>query len=203
MPSIGSFGTKRAALDLDFVWCDAATIRVHPQASDIGFTEFMARAQDVELPDDLEAMSTSEMATVINSMAAVTAAIYRLMKDLIHPEDWDEFWRLAKENGQQNSDLMQLSRDIQAEVAKAQSGFPTGPPSDSSPTPLPTKPRSSASGPSRRDRRISARYGSPVRRKQIRAQAMEHLSGRPDLKVALLRSQPEDPADQSSADSLV
>lgn len=206
MPSIGSFGSKRPDVDLDFLWCDTATIRVNPKASDLGFTEFMAKAHDIELPDDVENMSAEEMAAVLNSMTAVTAAVYRLMKDLIHPEDWAEFWALAKENNQQNADLIQLSRDIQAAVTEVASGFPTGPPSDSADMPSSTRPRSLDESSSRRERRQAARTAgrskpmlTPVehRRQLVRERAMETLSGRPDLKVALLRSSPDDMAGQT------
>lgn len=174
MPSLGNFGTARPPLDLDFGWF-GATIRVNPRASDLGLTEFMATAEGIVLPDlDIdEANPTAEqlqqMTAAMNAMAAVTKALQKFMREQIHPDDWDEFWRLAKGNGQQNTDLMALSKALAAEIAQHATGFPTGPSSDSSPTPPTTSPKSSGGSSSAQDK------------------AKKILAGRPDLRLALAR----------------
>lgn len=169
MASLGSFGTEREPLDLDFNWF-GETIRVNPDASDLDFMEFMQNAENIELPDDLEGLTASQQAAVMNTMTAVTTAMNAFVRGQIHPQDWERFWRTAKAHRQQNSDLMQLSRDITAAVAR----FPTGRSSGSGTTPSTTSPKSSAAA------------SSTARRERVTGHALELLKGRPDLKLALI-----------------
>jgi hypothetical protein len=53
------------------------------------------------------------------------------LQQLIHPEDWPTYWKLARENGQQIRDLMSDLKYITAKVVEAETGFPTRPPSGS------------------------------------------------------------------------
>lgn len=183
MPSLGNFGTTRPPLDLDFGWF-GATIRVNPRASDLALTEFMSHAEGITLPDidgfdedNPTAEHLQQMAAAMNAMASVTKALQKFMRDQIHPDDWDTFWRLAIENGQQNSDLLALSKALASEIAEHIAGFPTGQSSASAPTPANTKPRSAA--------------GSSSRQRQVEDDAMRLLSGRPDLRLVLHRQRQE------------
>jgi hypothetical protein len=191
--SLGDFGVSRPPLDLSFGWF-GATIRVNPRASDLSLTEFMAAAEGIEIPDtdDFDDDNPTPeqmrmMANAINAMSSVTKALQQFMRDQIHPDDWPEFNRLAKENGQQNADLLAVSKSLAAAIAEHVAGFPTGQSSDSPPSPGSARPRSSdgsSSAGARSD--ISARER---RRREVQSQAMQLLPGRPDLRLALARQQ--------------
>lgn len=172
MASLGNFGVAREPLDLDFQWF-GATIRVNPDASDLDFMEFMHSAENVELPDDIQDLTPAQQMAILNTMNSVTTAMNNFVRDQIHPDDWPEFWRLAKANRQRNSDLMQLSRDITAAVSR----FPTGQQSASTTTPSSTRPRSGAGS------------SSVGRQQEVMRLALEHLPQRPDLRSALKRQQ--------------
>lgn len=213
MPSLGNFGTDRPPIDLDFGWF-GATIRVNPRASDLSLTEFMSAAEGIQLPDldgvdedNLTPAQVQQMAAAMNSMASVTRAVKTLVRDQIHPDDWDTFWKLAIANGQQNADLVALSKALAAEIAEHAAGFPTGPSSGSAPTPKSTKPRSSAdssSAAAKRRELASSPTGSPAespetrRRHQVQDDAAKLLAGRPELRLALLRQR----WDQDAAEGL-
>jgi hypothetical protein len=199
MPSLGSFGTERPPLDLDFGWF-GATIRVNPRASDLSLTEFMASAEGIVLPDldDMDEDNPTpeqlrEMTVAINAMASVTRMLQRMLREQIHSDDWDEFWRLAKENGQQNADLMALSKALAAAIAEHAAGFPTGQPSGSAPTRSSTS-RKSPAGSS------SPALAQTARRHKVQDDAMKLLAGRPDLRLALWHQrQAQDAEEQVSA----
>ena len=96
------------------------------------------------------------------------------LKQQVHPDDWDTFYRLARARKQSVKDLMEISKAILEET----SGFPTGESSDSPSTP--------ATGPQR------SRAGSPSRASSRDAKstaALTLLKGRPDLQVAVERAQ--------------
>jgi hypothetical protein len=173
MPSLGTFGTAREPLDLDFEWF-GAIIRVNPDASDLGFMEFMENAEKVQLPDSIEGLDPDEQIKLLNSLSSVTDAMNQFVREQIHPDDWAEFWQLAKKNRQQNADLMQLSRDITAGVTR----FRTGRSSGSTGTPSSTAPK------------LTAVASSPVdlRREAVAQAAAVHLDKRPDLRL-ILRNQ--------------
>jgi hypothetical protein len=87
-------------------------IRVNPTASDLDLVGFILEAADVETVDENKAMQ----------------ATARYLKGLVHPDDWDTFWRQAKANRQILPDLLLLGEKIVEAVA----GIPTEPPADSS-----------------------------------------------------------------------
>lgn len=153
--SIGQLGTRREPLDLDFTYF-GATVRVHPQASDTVELEFLDAGKDLDLSAlegvDLAKLDETESEKVIAAASAVSKAVaagYRLIKGslrrVIHPDDFDTYWRLAVENGQQIRDLMADLKRITAAVVEAETGFPTTPPSASQPGPA-TTPAKSADG---------------------------------------------------------
>lgn len=202
MPSLGSFGTARPPLELDFTWF-GAVIRVNPRASDLSLTEFMASAEGITLPDtdgidenNPTAEQMQQMTAAMNAMASVTKALQRFMRDQIHPDDWSEFWRLARENGQQNSDLLAVSKALSAAIAEHASGFPTGQPSGSAPTP-PTTSKKFSGGSStagRRQRQVASKSAATEHRHRVQDDAAKLLAGRPDLRLALWRQRQEQDA---------
>jgi hypothetical protein len=209
MGSLGNLGTARPPVDLDFGWF-GATIRVNPRASDLSLTEFMSVAEGITMPDldDFDEDNPTQaqlqqMASAMNAMASVTKALQKFMREQIHPQDWDEFWRLARENGQQNSDLLAVSKALSAKVAEHATGFPTGPSSDSAPTRSSTSKKStggSSSVGTSASRARRALAASPAvsaatqRRHQVQDAAAELLAKRPDLRLALWHQRQEQDA---------
>lgn len=203
MPSLGTFGTVRPPLELDFGWF-GATIRVNPRASDLSFTDFMSTAEGISLPDldgidedNPTAEQLQQLASAMNAMASVTQALRKMLREQIHPQDWDEFWLLAKENGQQNSDLMAVSKALSQEITEHAAGFPTGQPSDSPATPPPMSKKSSggSSTAGRRQRQLaSAQSAATEHRHRVQDDAAKLLAGRPDLRLALWQQRQEQDA---------
>lgn len=162
---IGSFGVARQPVDLSFGYF-GETIRVHPDASDLAFFELMGLAQQVDLGDvDPEDPSTWDPQTT-KAMAKAGVQAADIVRQQIHPQDWDRFWAAAKANRQQVMDLMALSDWIGRAVTEASAGLPTGPSSGSSAGRRNTRTRSAAGS------------SSPGRGQK---RALELLQGRPDL----------------------
>lgn len=185
MGSLGSLGTQRDAVELDFDWF-GATIRVHPDASDLQTADMMMQFGGLDLDDDEGARAAME-------------SVSEHLLGQIHPEDRDEFWRLAKANRQQMADIIAVSKAITEAVA----GFPTGQPSDSTDTPKSMSKKSSggSSSAGRAQRRAQTREltAATQRRHQVQDQAAEILSGRPDLRLALYRQRQEQDAAEGVA----
>lgn len=192
---IGTFGTPRPQVDATFDYF-GVTIRVNPDASDLAFAEFLAIAKDIETTEDGTPVNPAD-----NQRAA--ALLDDTLRGQIHPDDFETFMRLAKENRQQVMDLMMLSQQIIAAV----SGFPTGQPSDSSSGRDGDTRRLPGGSSSRGTRRKEQRKADKQRRKALRDQqgnapqtvvpsstverAARALNGRPDLQLMVMRRQEE------------
>lgn len=192
---IGTFGTVRPKVDATFTYF-GETIRVHPDASDLAYTEFLAVAKDIEINDDGSPINPAD-----NQRAA--SLLDDTLKGCIHPDDLTLFMRLAKDNRQQVMDLLALSQGIIAAV----SGFPTGQPSASSTGPGGGTDRLQGDSSSRGTRRKQHRKADKERRKALRQQhghapqtivpdttvqrATRALNGRPDLQLMVMRRQEE------------
>lgn len=196
---IGELGQERPQIDADFLWF-GTRIRVHPDASDLAYTEFLAIARDVKMDDD-----GGQPAPGMEQKAA--SVVDDMLRGQIHPEDWGTFYRLAKENRQTVLDLMALSQRILSAV----SGFPTGRPSDS-PTGASGGTGKSPESLSGRDSRRKAKRDREKAAKQTRklhavlspepgqppsahgrqvAMAAQLTSGRPDLQLMVMRREEE------------
>lgn len=173
--SIGDLGVRREPVDLEFGYF-GATIRVHPAASDTVELEFLDIGRDIDLGalQDQDLDDLDRQAEVVAAMGRAVRAGYMLIKDslqqLIHPDDWDAYWRLARENGQRIGDLMADLKKITTAVIEADTGFPTRPPSGSDGGHESTPPRSAAGSSS-----AAARPASDA------DQALRMLRSRPDL----------------------
>ncbi|GLW32276.1 hypothetical protein [Actinoplanes regularis] len=160
MPSLGSFGRKYDRVELDFEFF-GATIRANPEASQAALIEFMAGATNVSADDEIRS----------------AVFIMDFLRQVIHPDDFGLFWKLAKAERQDPMrDLMPIGQAI---VEAVSGGFPTGQSSDSSPGPTPMPPRFEVDLPS----------GDvpPLSPEAIRS--MHRLDGRPDLQLTVLRAQ--------------
>jgi hypothetical protein len=175
--SIGTLGRKREPLDLEFDYF-GTRIRVSPDASDVAELEFLEIARGANLDmRDLEGLSAAELEDeakvqdVVRRTNQVIINTYGLIRDklreMIHPEDFDAYWRLARENRQMVSDLMADMQAITASVVEASTGFPTMPPADSPPTLASTLQNSGG--------------GSSSAPASDTAKALELRRGRPDL----------------------
>lgn len=192
---IGSFGTARPKVDATFDYF-GTVIRVHPDASDLAYTEFLAIAKDIEVDEEGQPVNAAD-----NQRAATL--LDDTLRGQIHPDDLATFMRIAKENRQQVMDLMILSQQVVAAV----SGFPTGQPSDSSTGRVSDQQRSPGGSSSRGTRRKDERMAEKARKRALRdqqghapqtvvpsstvARATRALNGRPDLQLMVLRRQEE------------
>lgn len=173
MASIGSLGTKRDAVELEFDYF-GETIRVHPDATDLGVADLMSAFGEMDIEDE-------------DSAKEVMGGVAGFLRDNIHPDDRTRFWETAKANRQQLKDIIDVARVITEAVAEQASGFPTGQPSDSrSPTASESKKsKGGTSSQARKARREASAATSRAR--AVQQQAMGELDGRPDLKLALAR----------------
>ena len=171
--SIGSLGVKRDPVDLEFDYF-GEVIRVHPDATDLDVADLMAAVGDADLDDEEGAKE-------------VMGELSRFLLGSIHPDDRQRFWELSKANRQQVKDIVDVARAITEAVAAQASGFPTGQPSDSASTSSSTskKSRGGTSSQARAERRRAS--AETARQRRVTEDAMEALSGRPDLKLALAR----------------
>lgn len=158
---LGSLGTDKGVLDITFDWF-GRTLRVNPGAGELELTEFLIKAQGIEVPD---------VGAGLDKSVPAMEAIHDFLRAQVHPDDWKVFWDLAKTHRQSTADLMEVAMKI----VEAVGGFPTGPSSDSSPGPSNTEPKSKDGS------------GSPAR--SVSTLALAQLSGRPDLQMAIVRRQ--------------
>jgi hypothetical protein len=159
--SLGELGVVHDDVEVTFQYF-GETIRVHPLAGELSYVEFMANAASIDEEDDRQGLPL----------------MMDFLKEQIHPDDFDQFFKLAKLHRQSLQELMGVSRAILENAT----GFPTGQPSDSPAgrraTPKKSRAGSSSRGTSR------ARGGRPAAER-----AMEMLEGRPDLQMVVVRAQ--------------
>lgn len=157
--NIGTLGKQREPWDLEFTYF-GEVVRVHPQATDAIEIEFLDAAGDIDLEElqavdmnEIEALPIEKRLEMLRSMNKVVErghrALMSALHNLIHPDDFDKYWKLGVAHGQQVRDRMADVRAITAAVVEATTDFPTGQQSDSPPGPSPTPPSSAAGSPSR------------------------------------------------------
>lgn len=163
MASIGNFGTAYEPVDLDFGFF-GETIRVHPEAGAAALTEFIAGAADIAAEDE----------------PAGAKFILDFLRQLVHPEDFDRFWSLAKAQRQHPMrDLMPIGKAI----VEAVSGFPTGQSSASPTGPVNTGQKFAVDLPSQD-------FPTAVPTPQTAAdKALAMLRGRPDLQEFVVKQE--------------
>ena len=145
---LGDLGVVHDEVDVTFGYF-GTVLRVNPELSELELVEFMDRAQQVGE----------------NDPRAVTM-LKDYLRSLVHPDDFDRFWELARRYRQTQQDLGALTQTLMAAAA----GRPTGLPSDSSAGQSSTAP--------------SSRDGSSLRViRQLESQ------GRSDIALAVVRAQ--------------
>lgn len=151
---LGEMGVAREEHDATFGYF-GTTIRVHPDLSDIAvFDLFTDVATAV---DGADAENAEDVAKLVEALRAVAAT-------LVHPDDAEEFWRLARANRQSLDDVAGLAMRLLGALADR----PTERPSVSSDGPSSTAATSGG--------------GSSL-------PALRLLENRPDLAVAVLRAE--------------
>lgn len=110
MGDLGNIGRKKVREETSFGWF-GDRIRANPNLTDVVLLDFAEEAANIDE----------------NSPQAMTL-IKRQMRLAIHKADFDRFWELALENGQDTYDLMDVMKRIVESVAQR----PTVLPSDSS-----------------------------------------------------------------------
>lgn len=154
---LGEMGRKVVKVALTFGWF-GTVIRVNPGAGELELVDFMRKASKLDVGETAQSMES-------NIEALNTTVDF--LQSVIHVDDWAVFWDLAKTNGQQTKDLLEVAMTITEKIA----AFPTGQPSDSSTGPQATGTRSSDGSPS------------------LTTKALDLLPGRPDLQTAVIRAQ--------------
>jgi hypothetical protein len=175
--SIGDLGVRREPVDLEFRYF-GSVIRVHPAASDTVELEFLDAGRDIDIDalqgKDLAELDLDVKLAAVSTIGKAVRAGYLLIKSslqqVIHPDDWPTYWRLAHENGQRIADLMADLKRITVAVVEADTGFPTMPPSASADG-QGTTPQSYA----------GASSSEPARRSSDADKALQMLTSRPDL----------------------
>lgn len=181
--SIGTLGRTRPPLDLDFDYF-GSKIRVHPAANDSVEIEFMEAGKNIDTSaleavdfEHLDGLSREDQVELLRTLGKATEAGYQVLmgtlRRLIHPDDFDTYWRVGMENGQQIRDRMADIRALTTAVIEETTDFPTPPPSDSPRGPS-TTPDSSGAG-SRSVETVELPRGTDLER----ALALER--GRPDI----------------------
>lgn len=163
---IGDFGVEHDDhVDLSFGYF-GNEIRVHPDAGELTYLDFMAKAMAVSEEDETEGIKIT----------------MDFLRKQVHPEDWDTFWDTSLAKRQKLADLMLVSKAIVEETA----GFPTTPSSDSPVTPPAIAPKSRAVS-SRRGKQRAIESAKPIdsQSTSVKDLAMEQLTGRPDLMRAV------------------
>lgn len=147
---LGEFGTPRPAVEEKFGWL-GVPVRVHPDLSDLALIDIVRRVGRAEKQGDVQAL---------------VEAVGDLIDLLIHPEDVEVFWRVARENRQTTEDIAEVAMKLVGAMANR----PTMRPSDSSAGPSTTEPSSTDGSTSPALRLLEGK-------------------GRPDLAVAVLRAE--------------
>jgi hypothetical protein len=158
MATIGRFGKVYEKVDLDFDYFEAS-IRVNPSCSRAALVEFLAEAGTVAQQDEVRAAQL----------------IMRTMREVVHPDDFDRFWTIAKRERQDpQEDILPIAQ----QVIEATTGFPTGQSSASGTGPASTTPKFAVDLPSPDAPGFDPRTLNGLR----------ITEGRPDLQVAVLRA---------------
>lgn len=154
---LGELGVVHDDAPVHFGWF-GVQMRAHPGATELVLSEFMEKAGNVQLPDDIDLddlQGTLKKLSRADQIKAQTAllAVFPMVKDYarrcVHEDDFPEFWRLALAKGQNSADIMAVCSALIDKVSEASTGRPTEPSRSSGPTRRRTGPKSKAKPSSR------------------------------------------------------
>jgi hypothetical protein len=146
MTNLGSFGVERPALDDTTFDYFGTTIRVHPDLSDLTIVDMFSGLTGDQ----------TDLAKAIGMIRGVAEL-------LVHADDVETFWQLARKNRQTIQDVVEVGTQLLAVITDR----PTQLPSDSSAGQPPTAANSE-----------DADFST----------ALTLLQGRPDLQVAVIQA---------------
>lgn len=146
MTNLGSFGETREIGEISFDYF-GQTLRANPELGELDYVDFMDKAGGAEAEGALGLSFVKDFARLC-----------------IHPDDFDEFWALARKHRQGVEDVFKVCRAIVEQV----SDRPTTQPSDSS------------DGQTTTDTKSEPGLSSTL---------AERLAGRPDLQLLVLQQQ--------------
>lgn len=110
MTRIGDWAPAKPKIDMQFGWY-GVDMRINPDLSLLAVSDWIERASTMASSDPRAYTMASEV-----------------FQTLLHPDDFDMFWAMAKQNRLAEDDLFPLAWDIIAKVTD----LPTDAPSDSS-----------------------------------------------------------------------
>lgn len=122
MAKLGAFGVERDLEENTFDWF-GQEMRVNDMAGEQSYIDFLETVGDLDERD---------------SRAAV--AVKTFMREVVHADDFDDFWRIGREKRQTTGDLFTIAQKI----IEAVTGNPTEQSSDSLAGLSATGPRSTA-----------------------------------------------------------
>lgn len=169
-------GKANAPLDLDFGWFEM-TCRVNPDASDLAVADLMMEFGGLDVDD-------------VEQGQKAMAAMSDYLVGQIHPDDKEQFWRIAKRERQTIRDIMEVAKAISAGVAD----FRSGQPSDSSATRLPIATKSP---------HVLSSVDGPERSEQMHQAALAALPDRADMRVFLYRNRARQRAEEQAGNDAV
>lgn len=140
--NLGEFGIERESIDAAFSYF-GSPIRVNPDVSELDFVDLAEDGADIKEDDPRSVTILKEF-----------------VRKVVHPEDFDHFWALAKQHRQTTIELMGTTKAVMEAVTER----PTG------------QPPTSLGGRRKTRRRSKGRSYDP---------AFRVLAGRPDLQDAV------------------
>lgn len=181
--NLGELGVQHKVRPIYFGWF-GNQLRIHPGATELVVADFMEAGQAVEIPDDVDLENPQSImdlpperrAQVAASLITTLPMVKNFARKSVHPEDFEQFWSLAMEHGQDSMDLMGVCSTLIDRAAEERTGRPTGPSRGSSGTRRKTGKKSGAKS----SKVVDSRQGQfePASLKVIRRFEQQ---GRPDL----------------------
>lgn len=117
MASLGSYGEAPAEVETDTFTYFGVDLRINPEVGELAYVDFMEANGKLDWNDP-----------------SAMVAMKDFLRVVVHPEDFEQFWSLAKVNRQGIWDLAPMAM----ELIEASAGRPTGRSSDSSTGPSET-----------------------------------------------------------------
>jgi hypothetical protein len=107
-----------------FVWFGERR-RIHPGVTELSLTDFFEKAESIDLGDSGYDPNDPETWTpeVTDKIRKALPMVKDLVREMVHPDDFEEVWRVGREAGVDSTGFMSLSMSIITGVTDR----PTGP----------------------------------------------------------------------------
>jgi hypothetical protein len=122
---LGSLGTEHEPLEIRFDWF-GTKIRANPFVSDTVGVDFAERATGIHVPEEIaglsdEQMTPEQLRTAQRAMNDAMTMVKGLVREVIHTDDFETYWRIGREHGQTMDDHMRVVKTITELVGKERS----------------------------------------------------------------------------------